>query len=262
MVPRIREIFKWRGLLFVLALKDFRKKYRYATGGLGWMFFVPLVQTLIFFVVFKFIFRVAIENYPLFLLAGLFPWSFLKSSLDAGANSILNNAGLIKKTYFPRQILPFSQVITNLFNFSFSLTALLILCLFYKTPFLNAIFWVVPVIFIQLLLISGIALFFAAVNSIYRETQFILDILLFSWFYATPIVYPLEMARNMLSAGLFKLYSLNPLIGIIYGYQRIFIYGANPDPGLLAQSALFSIAVLLFGEFVFIKSEKIFVDMV
>jgi len=117
MISKIKELFKWRELIFSLALKDLKIKYRQATGGFGWMLAMPLVQVAIFTFIFRFLFKIKIENYPLFLLAGLFPWSFLRSSLDGAMNSILNNANLIKKIYFPREILSISNIIGQ-FNLS------------------------------------------------------------------------------------------------------------------------------------------------
>ena len=119
MISKIKEIFKWRELLFALAMKDLKIKYHQAAGGFAWMLITPLVQTGIFIFIFSSLFKVSIANYPLFLLSGLFPWSYLSNSLHDAANSILNNANLIKKTYFPREILPISNVITNLVTFLF-----------------------------------------------------------------------------------------------------------------------------------------------
>lgn len=262
MVSKIQEIFKWRHLLFSLALKDLNKKYRHATGGFGWMLFMPLLQTVIFAIIFKFLFKVEIENYPLFLLSGLFPWSFLKSSLDGASSSILVNANLIKKTYFPREILPASNIITNFVNFCLSLFILLLFCFFYKIQVFPAILWLPLVVLIQLFLINGLALFFAGTNAIYRETQFILEILLFIWFYITPIVYPLTMIKNKIPDELFRVYALNPLLGIIYSYQQIFVYGNNPDLGILVNSAFVSVCVLFIGELIFLRCESIFVDII
>ena len=262
MISQIREIFKWRQLLFSLVLKDLKTKYRKATGGFSWLLVAPLVQAGIFIFIFRFIFKIKIENYTLFLLSGLFPWSFLKSSLDGAANSILVNANLVRKTYFPREILPISNIFTNIINFLFTLIILFIFSLFYRISLFPVILWLLLIIFIQIILIIGISLFLTGLNTTYRETQFIMDIILLLWFYATPIVYSLEMARNTLPASLFLIYKLNPMTGIICAYQDIFLYGAIPNMVLLLESFLVAVMFFILGFLSFHHYEEIFVDLV
>lgn len=262
MVLQLKEIFKWRQLLFNLALKDLKTKYRKATGGFSWLLVAPLVQAGIFIFIFRFIFKIKIENYPLFLLSGLFPWSFLRTSLDGAANSILINANLIRKTYFSREVLPLYVIFTNLVTFLFSLIILLVFSLFLKRSLFPAIAWLPLVISIQIVLITGISLILAGLNAIYREAQFIMDIILLLWFYATPIVYSLEMAKNTLPASLFLIYKLNPMTGISCAYQDIFFYGVIPNMALLLESFLVAVMFFILGFISFRRYEEIFVDIV
>jgi len=262
MISKIKKVLRWRELILSLALKDLKIKYHQAAGGFGWLLIFPLSQMLIFSFIFLFIFKIKIENYPLFLLCGLFPWGFLKSSLDQAANSILSNANLIKKTYFPREILSIANIITNLISFLISLIVLTIFSVFYHKPLFAVLYWLPLIIFVQIILITGISLLFAGLNTLYRETQFIMEILLLIWFYGTPIVYPIEMAKNALPHGLFELYSYNPMLGIIYGYQQIFVSGLNPSLELLAKSSAISFIIFLFGWNIFSRCEDKFMDMV
>lgn len=225
------------------------------------MLIMPLIQMAIFSFVFGYLFKIEIKNYPLFLLSGLFSWSFLRSSLDDSANSILTNANLIKKTYFPRQALPISNVIANLITFLFSLIVLIFFSLFYKISFFPNILWLPLIIVIQFILTMGVSLIVAGINTIYRETKFILDIFVLLWFYLTPVVYSLEMVRGALPLNLFTLYAANPMTGIITGYQQIFVYGNMPDINLLISSAITSLFVFILGFLVFSKSEDLFMDM-
>ena len=198
MINRLKEIFRWRHLLYNLTSKELKSKYRQACGGFGWMLAMPLAQMFIFNFIFRHIFKVRIEHYALFLLSGLFPWGFFRSSLEGAANSILANSSLIKKTYFPREILPFASVTANLASFLFALAALFAFSLFSGVAAHKVLVWLPGVMVIQLLLTLGIALFLAGLNTVYREAQFIMDILLLVWFYATPVVYSLEMAGKAL----------------------------------------------------------------
>ncbi len=262
MISKIKEIFKWRELIFGLVLKDLKIKYRRATGGFGWMLVMPLVQTAIFAFIFGFLFKIRIENYPLFLLSGLFAWSFLRSSLDSAANCILLNASLIKKAYFPREVLPVSNVITNLVSFFFSIVILFAFSLFSKVSISFAILWLPLIITIQVILVGGISLFISGLNAIYRETQFMMDVILLIWFYATPVVYSFGMARDALPQKVFFLYKLNPMTGIICAYQNIFLYGVAPDLALLFPSILAALLFFIFGFISFNRYGELFIDMV
>lgn len=261
MIFKIKEIFKWRQLIFGLAVNDLKAKYLQATGGFGWMLVMPLIQMAIFTFIFGYLFKIEVKNYPLFLLSGLFSWSFLRSSLDDCANSILSNANLVKKTYFPRHALPISNVIANLITFLFSLIVLIFFSLFYKISFFPGILWLPLIVAIQFILIIGVSLIAAGINSIYRETKFILDIFVLLWFYLTPVVYSLDMARDVMPSNLFRLYALNPMAGIISGYQQIFVYGGIPDINLLLSSAVTSFFICVLGFLIFSKSEDLFMDI-
>ena len=262
MFLKIKRILEWRQLVLNLALRDLKAKYRQATGGFGWMLIRPLVQMLIFSFIFGVVFKVKIDKYPLFLLSGLFSWSFIHSSLDGAANSIINNANLIKKAYFPREIIPISVILGNLVNFLFSLLVLSLLSLLLKVQLSNAIIWLPIVILTQIILTLGIAFLVSSLNTCFREVQFIMDTLILVWFYATPIVYSFDMVKMALPANLAKLYLLNPATGIILSYQNIFVYGSSPNLGLLLNSLLVSSVCFVIGFFIFRHYEGIFVDIV
>ena len=170
--------------------------------------------------------------------------------MDGAGNSILNNASLIKKTYFARQALPISNIIANLINFLFCLIILFSFSIFYRRPIFDSIYWLPAIILTQLILIIGMSLLFSGLNTLYREAQFIMDILLLIWFYVTPIVYPFEMAKNALRHGWFEVYSLNPMLGISVAYQQFFSTGQLHDPGFLLYSFIISVFVFVLGWFV------------
>jgi ABC-2 type transport system permease protein len=262
MISKLKEILEWRELLFNLALRDLKAKYRQATGGFGWMLVRPLVQMLIFFFIFGVVFKVKIEKYPLFLLSGLFSWSFLHSSLDGAANSIIINANLVKKSYFPHEILPISVILGNLANFLFSLVILSLFSLFLKVKLSGAVIWLPLVILTQIILTMGISFLVSSLNACFREVQFIMETLILVWFYATPIVYSLDMAKTALPANFVKFYLINPLTGIISSYQNIFVYGLSPNLGLLLNSFYASLVYLVLGFFIFCHYEGIFVDII
>ncbi|MBA7696634.1 hypothetical protein ES703_105284 [subsurface metagenome] len=124
MIKKIKELYRRRELIFSLAAKDLKARYKNAVIGFGWTLLSPLAMMVIFVLVFRLIFRIRIENYPVFLLSGLFPWTFFTASVSEATTSIVSNANLIKKTYFPREVIPISVILAKLVNFLLSLIIL------------------------------------------------------------------------------------------------------------------------------------------
>jgi len=245
MISKIKEIFQWRQLIFSLAFKDIKIRYRQAIGGFGWMFINPLVQMVLFIFIFKFIFKIGIKNYPLFLLSGLFPWAYLASVINDASMAIIHNSSLIKKTNFARQVLPLATVLTQSVNFIFPLIVLFIFSLISSPGPVMVFIWLPLVILAQIILLTGLALMVSALNVEYRDVSFIINIILTVWFYVTPIVYPVGMARGLLSGWALRLYLANPMTGIITAYQDIFFYGRVPDA--LSIIGIIFVATLILG---------------
>lgn len=264
MISKLKEIFRWRELIFGLAFQELKARSRRASGGLGWlcwMFISSLTQVCLFTFIFKFIFKIGIKNYPLFLLSGIFPWVYLTNVIQDASMSIINNAGLIKKTYFTRQALPLSVVLTQSVIFLFPLAVLLIFSFINNPgPMLNYI-WLPLVIMTQMILLTGLALIVSALNVHYRDVSFLINIILMVGFYATPIVYPVEMIKNLLPQGLARIYFANPMAGIITVYQSIFFYGQVPGLLSIGRILFVSMLILAIGFFIFDRYEARFEEL-
>ncbi len=263
MIKKIKELYRRRELLINLAIQDLKARYKNAIIGFGWTLLSPLAMMIIFVLVFRLIFRIRIENYPVFLLSGLFPWIFFTGSVSEATTSIVARANLIKKTYFPREVIPISVTLAKLINFLLSLIILFAFILIYKIPFTVMILWLPILILIQLILAIGVSLIVSSLHVCYRDIRYLMEILLMFWFYATPIVYSLDMVREpLLKRHLFSLYSLNPMVGVISSYHKILLYGERPDLVSLGLSLLISLIILIIGFLTFRKYERIFADMV
>lgn len=225
------------------------------------MLVMPLFQVLPF-ILFKFIFKLEIKNYPLLLLSGIFPWNFLRISINDATNSILANANLVKKNYFPREILPISSITINLINFVLSLVMVYVFSSFNRVSLFPNLIWLPLIIFIQLIFIIGLSLILTGINTVYRDTQFILVVIFLIWFAVTPIVYSFEMVKNLLPQSLLFLYEVNPLTGIICAYQSIFFYGCIPNLQLLFLSFLMAILFFILGFLSFHYYEDKFMDII
>lgn len=256
------ELFAYRELILNLAIKELKVRYRYATGGIGWIVIYPIAMSAIFYAVFKFIFKIGIENYTFFLLCGLFPWAFLQVSLGEASASIIANANLIKKARFPREAVPFSIIAMHLIAFVAPLAILFITALFFKISATRIILWLPLILFIQLLLTTGLSLILSSLNACYRDIQFAYSLILMIWFYATPIVYSVEMAKDIFSRDISGIYVLNPMAGIVTAYRDIFLYSRNPDLLLLSISFIISAMLFISGLFIFGYLEKRFIDII
>ena len=263
MIKRFKEIFSHRELLINLAVQDLKVRYKNALIGFGWTLLSPLAMMLIFVLVFRLVFKIRIENYPVFLLSGLVPWVFFTGSVSEATTSIVTRANLIKKTYFPRAVIPISVTLAKLINFLLSLILLFVFILIYKIPLTVATFWLPIIIFIQLILAIGVSLIVSSLHVCYRDVRHLMEILLMLWFYTTPIVYSLDMVREpLIKRHLFGLYNLNPMVGIVSSYHKVLLYGERPDLGSLGFSLLISLIILIIGFFTFRKYERIFADLV
>ncbi len=263
MIKKIKELYRHRELIFSLAAKDLKARYKNAVIGFGWTLLSPLAMMVIFVLVFRLVFRIRIENYPVFLLSGLFPWTFFTASVSEATTSIVSNANLIKKTYFPREVIPISVTLAKLINFLLSLIILFAFILIYKISFTVMILWLPVIILIQLILAIGVSLIVSSLHVCYRDIRYLMEILLMLWFYATPVVYSLDMVREpLIKRHLFHLYNLNPMVGVISSYHKILLYGERPDLVSLGLSLLISLIILIIGFFIFRKYERIFADMV
>lgn len=247
-------IFSHREVLKNLVLRNLRVRYKGSILGFLWAFLNPLLTMLVLYIVFSKIMRIQIPQYPLFLLSALLPWSFFSSSLTDATHSIIDNANLVKKVYFPREILPISYVLNNFINFLFSLAALLPILIIFKPGGLKFVYFLPAILIAHLIFTSGIALFLACANVFFRDVGHILGIVLMFWFYLTPVFYSIDMVPQNLRS----IYLLNPMVSIIAMYRNVLFDGKPPSTINISIALLVIIITLLFGYLVFKRYEPSF----
>ena len=238
-----REISKYRQLIFNLASKQIKVKYKHPVLGFLWALLVPLSLSLVFMLVFSKIIKVPIANYPffIFLITALFPWNFFNLSVSESTMSILEGGELIKKVYFPREIIPISIVLTNLINFVFTVIVVIFFLLIFKIKISILILFLPFIILLQIFLISGIVLMVSSLQVRFRDIKYVIEVLLSLWFYLTPIFYPLNLVANI-SERFLGFYLLNPLTQLVTLYRVVFL------PDYINQlPATISIYHLIFG---------------
>jgi len=252
------EFLQRRDLLLNLVCAELTARYKTATLGVLWSILNPLLLMLILVVVFGHFVRLGIENYPIFVLSALLPWSFFQTSVVNATGSLPRASGLVKRVRIPRAFIPLSAILASLVHFLISLGLLFMLMLALGVPLTATVLLIPPVIVLQAVLLVGVSLLVSSLNVFYRDIEYILAPALSGLFYLTPIFYPLSYVPPAWRGW----YALNPMVGIIEAYRRMLIDGSFPAPRLLATSAMTSLAILVVGTAVFHWAEPYFDDYV
>lgn len=265
MIRRVVELYRYRELIKNLVVRDLKVRYKNSVLGVLWSLLNPLLMTLVFTIVFTLMLpQYEIQNYPVFFMCGFLPWSFLASSLSGATGSIVNNAHLIKKVYFPREILPLAEVLSNLINFSFALPVLFGLLLVFRIRLTPAILMLPLIMLAQTMFIMGMALLLSTANVFYRDTQHILEIVLQAWFFLTPIFYPIKVlpsSRIILGMTVdIQLWArrLNPMASLVASYRDVLYWGVPTGWDFLLRTLITCLLILIVGYLVFCRFSPVF----
>ena len=255
---RLRELWAYRELLYFLAWRDVKVRYKGAVLGIGWAVLQPLLMTLVFSFLFTIVLRIPSNGlpYPVLTYAALLPWNLFQKGLTEGSMSLATNERLVTKVYFPRLILPFSSVLTGLVDFAVAFTVLIGLMLYYGIAPTIAVVLLPVFIAIGVISAAGIALWLSALDILYRDVRHVVPFLASLWLFATPVFYSLSSVPDSLR----WLYSLNPMVVVVEGF-RWALLGSSWSLDLTAGVSL-AVVVALFvtGLFYFRRTERIFAD--
>ncbi|HLK80527.1 MAG TPA: ABC transporter permease [Xanthobacteraceae bacterium] len=257
----LTELVRAYELLFVFTWRQIGVQYKQAFLGIGWAVLSPLLSTLVFTFVFGNLAAIPSEGlpYPVFVLSGLITWQFFARAIASGSNSILANAHIITKVYFPRMILPLSAVLAGLVDYAVNVVVLLLLMLFYGRTASLELLWL-PV-FLALATMIGFAfsLWLSALNALYRDIGFVIPIVLQAWMFLTPVIYP----AGLVPAGWTWLLHFNPMTPLVQGARWAVLPDATP-PDLFGLAMLAGEFVLLFlsGIVTFHKIDAILADRI
>lgn len=248
----------YKYLLLQLTQREIKARYKQSFIGYAWVLVNPLAQLLVYSFVFSQVFRFPTNNIPyiIFLYAALLPWTLLQSSITSATQSLVDNASLLKKVNFPREVIPYASVLSKIIDFLFSSLLFLALCIILQVPLSPSIVFFFPLFAVQLMLTTGIALLLSAFNLFYRDIQYVTNLLLMLWMYMTPIVYPLSLVPRQYV----WFYKLNPMVGIIEGY-RSSIFGYPFETSIIFWACGLSICVFFFGFAIFKRCEHMFADI-
>jgi len=255
-----KELWRFRELIYFLTWRDIKVRYKQAVLGIAWALLQPVLTVLIFTVVFGILLQTPSQGlpYPLFAISALLPWQLFANALQRSSISLVANANLITKIYFPRLSIPLSAVLAALVDFGVSFIVLIVMMIIYQyMPGWN-ILWLPAIILFALLTALAVGLWLSALNVQYRDVQHMLPFIIQVWMYASPIVYPIDIIPE----GIWRvLYGLNPMVGVIQSYRWALLGGDQPDLTMLI-SFLVVIFLLVGGFYYFRRLEKTFADIV
>ena len=254
----IKNLYNYRELLKSNVKKEIRGKYKGSFLGVLWSFINPLLQVLVYAIIFPYIMRVQQADYLQYLICGIIPWTFFTTVMSQGMITVRMNAGIIKKEYFPREILPISVATSGLVNFFISCLIILVFCLIGGLGISWHILLLPIVALIQFIFTLGLVFALSAINIYIKDTEYIVQFIINMLFYATPILY---------SADLFPknyrwVVNINPLSGIVTSYRDIFMYHQIPEANGIVYLIIISVAVFFIGLAIFRKLERGFAEEV
>lgn len=243
------EVWRFRETLFRLSMKELAIRYRNSFLGFLWSMLNPLLLMLVYTTVFSTIMQIGIPRYPLFLLVGLLPWTFFSTAVPSGMQSLLANAGLVKKVAFPRVLLPGASVIANFINMFLSYGAFIaiVLALRFKVPVGPQDLAMVPLMLSLFLWTCGLTFALAGLIVHFRDLEHLIGVLLAAWFYLTPIVYPLHLVPVKYRGALM----INPLTLWFHSFVAILYWGRSPGSAVLWQTGAESVVVFAVGWLLF-----------
>lgn len=254
-----KELYEYRELLITSVKKEIRGKYKASMLGVLWSFINPLLQVVVYALVFPYLLRNTGDNYLVYLVTGIIPWNFFVTVITGCVSCIKVNAGIIKKVYFPRSILPVAIAISGLINFFISCIIVIFVCIFGGV----GVSWhliLIPIVgTVQMIFTLGIGMILGACDAYVQDLEYIVNFLIQLAMYGTPIVYDLNMFSGSNNI-LVKLIKINPLTTIISAYRDIFMYHQIPDLFQFGIVTLVSFAILFVGIIIFKKLEKGFAE--
>ena len=256
----LAELWRYRELFYIFTWRDIKVRYKQTLLGVLWVIFQPLVSTGIFTIFFGRLAKIPSDNLPyeLFVLIGLVFWMFFSNSVTHASGSMIENLNIIKKVYFPKEILPVSASLTSLVDFLINFIVVLVATfLFGFVPSLTTLIIIPIAVIITIFTASGLGMFLASLNVKYRDVRYILPFFIQTMLFVTPVIYPTATLRDSFRPFL----ALNPMTGVIESTRSVISGSSTLDLKMLIISVVSSIIIFLCGLIYFRQTERFFADI-
>ena len=255
------DLWRYRELVYFMTWRDVMVRYKQTVLGASWAIIRPFMTMVVFSIFFGTLAKMPSDGlpYPIFTSTALLPWELFISALNVASRSLVQNANMVTKVYFPRIILPLASVLAGVVDFFFAFLVLIGMMIYYNVRPGPAV-WVLPLLLLLAMITSlGVGLWLSALNVLYRDIGYIIPFLTQFWLFITPIAYPSSMIPERWKL----LYALNPMTGVVDGFRWALLGNQQSAPtAMLAVSSLIAVGVLVSGLFYFRRMERQFADMV
>jgi len=256
----LKELIEYRELLFFLAWRDIKIRYKQTVLGVAWAIIQPFFTMVVFSLFFGRLAKMPSDGipYPIFSYAALVPWTFFAHGLNQASNSLVGSANLIKKVYFPRLAIPIATVLSGVVDFVLSFILLIGMMLYFGFFPTHNVFWLPLFLLLALTTSLGVSLWLSALNVEFRDVRYTIPFLTQFWLFSTPIAYP----SNLLSEPWKTIYGINPMVGVVDGFRWALLGTSTPPGQAIVVSTLAALLLLVSGAFYFRRMEKNFADVI
>ncbi len=257
MKERVKSIFSYSDMVGSLVRRDLRGKYKGSVLGFLWTFINPLCQMIVYTIVFSVIVRNDLEKFYVYMIVGMVPWLFFDTSLRQGAGCIRYQGDMIKKIYFPREVLPLSCVTSNFVNMLFCF--IIVFAVLFISGIgisLKAIIFLPLIMGIEYLLALGFTLIVAAGTVYFKDLEHITTVVLMAWIYGTPIMYSMKIIPDNVK----WLFRANPMTSVIEAFHNILYWKIVPDIHDILYALIFGVIMVIIGEIIFAKLDDNFAE--
>lgn len=256
-MKKLKEIFEYRQMISGLVRKDLRGRYKGSLLGFFWTFLNPLLQLIVYSVVFSYIMRLNVDKYYVFLFVALIPWIFFSTSVMTSSGSIIASKDLVTKIYFPRHVIPISSVTSCFVNMLYTFVIVFAVLIVSGIGInLIAVLYLPLIMLIEYIFALGIAFIVSSVTVYFRDMEHILGIITMAWMYFSPVMY----SNDMVPEEIVTFFNFNPMTHILTAYRDILYYGAVPKLESLIPAAVLGVVFLVGGFFIFSVLEKHFAE--
>jgi lipopolysaccharide transport system permease protein len=257
---KLGELWQYRELLYFLVWRDIKVRYKQTVLGAVWAILQPFLTMLVFSLFFGRLAKMPSEGvpYPIFVYTALVPWTFFSSGLTRGSDSLVGNANLVKKVYFPRLAMPIARVTAGLVDFVLAFIVLLGMMAYYHMLPTRNLIWLPVFVLLSIAIVLGVSFWLSALNVMFRDVQFITPFLAQFLLFATPVAYP----SSLLPKAWRGLYGINPMVSVVEGFRWTLLGTSMDLMPVLAVSTASALLVLVSGAFYFRRMERTFADVI
>ena len=259
-LPNLKELWRYRELLYFFVWREVKLRYKQTVIGVGWAVIQPLMTMAVFTIFFGNLAQVPSEGipYPLFSFAALVPWTYFATSVTSITQGMVKNRRLITKIYFPREIIPLSVILSGLLDFAVAFVVLGGMLVFYRVHVTYAILFVPLLVFLMVLVVAGIGVWAAALNTVFRDVAYVMPFLMQVWLFATPVIY----AASLVPEQWRIVYLLNPMVGVIEGFRWALLGVTTDIFQPIAASIIMSVILWLTAFIYFGHISQTIVDVI